>query len=121
MLGPPAGGGGIEVSLASFTAAQPTGQARREQAAAIAGGEYPGYRLTAIEPAEFRGRAAAAWRFTWRSGVLSRTTVLTLLVTLPTAAGAQPYTLSVSAPSLAFPAARKVFDTALTTFRPLPG
>ena len=120
-LGPPAGGGGIEVSLAPFTAAQPIGQARQEQAAAILGGQYPGYRRTAIEPTEFRGRAAAAWRFTWRSGALSRTTVLTLLVTLPAAAGAQPYTLSVSAPTLTFPDARKVFDTALTTFRPLPG
>jgi hypothetical protein len=120
-LEPPAGGGGIEVSLAPFTAVQPTGQARQEQAAAIAGGQYPGYRLTAIEPAEFRGRAAAAWRFTWRSGALSRTTVLTLLVTLPTSAGPQPYALSVSAPTLYFPAARKVFDTAVTTFRPLPG
>ena len=64
--------------------------------------------------------AAAAWRFTWRSGAVSRTTVLTVLVTLPTPAGAQPYALSVSAPTLHFPAARKVFDTALTTFRPLP-
>jgi hypothetical protein len=27
----------------------------------------------------------------------------------------------VSAPSRDFPAARKIFDTALTTFRPLPG
>jgi eukaryotic-like serine/threonine-protein kinase len=120
-LEPPAGGGGIEVSLAPFTAAQPTGQARQDQAAAILGGQYPGYRLTAIEPAEFRGRGAAAWRFTWRSGVVSRTTVLTLLVTLSTSAGAQPYALSVSAPTLYFPAARKVFNTALTTFRPLPG
>ena len=120
-LEPPAGGGGIEVSLAPFMAAQPIGQARQEQAAAILGGQYPGYRRTAIEPTEFRGRAAAAWRFTWRSGALSHTTVLTLLVTLPTAAGDQPYALSVSAPTLYFPAARKIFDTALTTFRPLPG
>jgi hypothetical protein len=47
--------------------------------------------------------------------------VLALLVTLPTSAGAQPYALSVSAPTLHFPAARKVFDTALATFRPVPG
>ena len=111
----------IKLSLAPFTAAQPTAQARQEQAAAIAAGRYPGYRRTAIEPSEFRGRAAAAWRFTWRSGAVSRTTVLALLVTLPASAGAQPYALSVSAPTLHFPAARKVFDTALTTFRPVPG
>jgi eukaryotic-like serine/threonine-protein kinase len=120
-LEPPAGGEGIEVSLAPFTAAQPAAQARREQAAAIAAGQYPGYRRTAIEATEFRGRAAAAWRFTWRSGAIARTTVLTVLVTLPTPAGAQPYALSVAAPTLRFPAARKVYDTALTTFRPLPG
>jgi protein kinase-like protein len=116
-----AGGEGIEVSLAPFAAAQPAAQARVEQAAAITAGQYPGYHRTAIEPAKFRGRIAAAWRFTWRSGTLSRTTVLTVLVTLPTPAGAQPYALSVSAPTLRFPAARRVFDTALPTFRPLPG
>ncbi|HMH90714.1 MAG TPA: serine/threonine-protein kinase [Streptosporangiaceae bacterium] len=120
-LEPPAGGEGIEVSLAPFTAAQPTAQARQEQAAAITAGQYPGYRRTAIEPTKFRGQAAAAWRFTWRSGTLSRTTVLAVLVTLPTSAGAQPYALSVAAPTLHFPAARRVYDTALTTFRPLPG
>jgi serine/threonine protein kinase len=120
-LQPPAGGADITISLAPFTAAQPAAQARQEQAAAIAAGQYPGYRRTAIEATEFRGRGAAAWRFTWRSGALSRTTVLTLLVTLPTSAGAEPYALSVSAPTLHFPAARKAFDTALTTFRPLAG
>ena len=120
-LEPPGGGEVIKLSLAPSTAAQPTAQARQEQAAAIAAGRYPGYRRTAIEPSEFRGRAAAAWRFTWRSGAVSRTTVLALLVTLPTSAGAQPYALSVSAPTLHFPAARKVFDTALVTFRPVPG
>jgi hypothetical protein len=120
-LEPPGGGAGIEVSLAPFTAAQPATEARQEQAAAIAAGQYPGYRRTAIEPTKFRGQAAAAWRFTWRPGTLARTTVLRVLVTLPTPAGAQPYALTVSAPALHFPAARKVFDTALTTFRPLPG
>ncbi|HEY6479991.1 MAG TPA: hypothetical protein VIZ00_08175, partial [Streptosporangiaceae bacterium] len=120
-LEPPGGGAGIEVSLAPFTAAQPATEARQEQAAAIAAGQYPGYRRTAIEPTKFRGQAAAAWRFTWRSGTLARTTVLSVLVTLPTSAGAQPYALTVAAPTLDFPAARKVFDTALTTFRPLPG
>jgi hypothetical protein len=120
-LQPPDGDAGIEISLAPFAAAAPVAQARQEQAAAIASGQYPGYRLTAIEATVFRGRAAAAWRFTWRSGTLSRTTVLTLLVTMPTSAGPQPYAVSVSAPSRDFPAARKIFDTALTTFRPLAG
>jgi hypothetical protein len=120
-LEPPGGSAAIRVSLAPFAAAQPVAQARQEQAAAVAGGQYPGYRLAAIEPETFQGRPAAAWRFTWRSGALARTTVLTVLATLPGAGGTQPYALSVSAPSLHFPAARKVFDTALTTFRPLPG
>jgi hypothetical protein len=60
-------------------------------------------------------------RFTWRPPGAARATRLTVLATLPTAAGAQPYALSVSAPNLYFPAARQVFDTALSTFRPLPG
>ncbi|HEX5289934.1 MAG TPA: hypothetical protein VFX25_13775, partial [Streptosporangiaceae bacterium] len=120
-LEPAGGGAGIEVSVAPFTAAQPAAQARQEQAAAIAAGQYPGYRRTAIEPTRFRGRPAAAWRFTWRSGALARTTVLSLLVTLPTSAGSQPYAVTVSAPTPHFPAARKAFNTALTTFRPLPG
>ena len=120
-LEPPGGGGGIEVSTTALAAAQPVAQAQREQAATIASGQYPGYRPAAIAPVTFRGRPAAAWRFTWRPGTAARTTVLTVLVTLPTSAGAQPYALRVSAPALYFPAARKVFSAALATFAPVPG
>ena len=119
-LEPPSGVGSIEVSAAPFAAAQPMTQAEREQAAAIAGRQYPGYRLYALVPTTFHGSASAAWRFSWRLGA-TRTSVLTILSALPTSAGTQPYTMRVSAPSPYFAAAREVFYTALRTFRPLPG
>jgi hypothetical protein len=122
-LGPVVGGARIDVILDPFTAATPTGQAEADQAAALANGTFPGYRREAITPAVFRGGPAAQWRFTWHppTAGLARATTLALLVTLPTAAGPQAYTMSVTAPSLVFPAFRLVYETALATFRPLPG
>ncbi|HEY5360176.1 MAG TPA: protein kinase [Streptosporangiaceae bacterium] len=110
----------LEVSLSPFAYARPVTQARYEQAAALARRAYPGYRLVAIQPGQFAGAAAASWRFSWKPAGAPRTTVLAVLVTLPTSAGSQPYELSMSAPSAYFAAARLVFYQALSTFRPLP-
>jgi Protein kinase domain len=119
---PPADGARIDVILDPFIAATPAGQAEADQAAALAAGTFPGYRLDSITPAQFRGAPAAQWRFTWRpAGGLVRATTMSLLATLPTAAGSQAYTISVTAPDLDFPAFRLVYETALATFRPLPG
>ncbi len=122
-LAPAVGGARIDVILDPFIAPTPTRQAEVDQAAALADGTFPGYHLEAITPAVFRGVPAAQWRFTWHppTAGLTRATTLGLLVTLPTAAGRQAYTMTVTAPSLVFPAFRLVFETALATFRPLPG
>jgi tRNA A-37 threonylcarbamoyl transferase component Bud32 len=119
-LDPPGGRAQIEISLNPFSYERPVREARDQQAAALAADKYPGYRKIAIEPADFLGTAAASWRFSWKPASTARTTVLAILVTLPTSAGDQPYALSVSAPSASFAAARPVFEKALSTFRPLP-
>jgi hypothetical protein len=119
-LDPPAGRAQIEISLSPFRYERPVREARDQQAAALAAEEYPGYRKVAIEPADFRGTAAASWRFSWKPAGQARTAVLAILVTLPTSAGSQPYALSVSAPSASFAAAKSVFERTLSTFQPLP-
>jgi hypothetical protein len=119
-LDPPTGSADFEISLSPFTYDRPVREARYQQATAVAAGEYPGYSPVAIQPADFRGAAAAAWRFSWTQASAGRTAVLTILVTLPTSAGSQPYALSVSAPPEYFAAARAAFGKSLSTFRPLP-
>jgi|SRR5450755_2101334 tRNA A-37 threonylcarbamoyl transferase component Bud32 len=121
-LAPPASRAVVEISLSPFSNSRPVAEARYQQATALAAHEYPGYRLAAIRPTEFMGAAAASRRFSWKPADAARTTVLAILVTLPTSAGSQPYALSVSAPSAYFAAAKLVFETALSTFQPLaPG
>lgn len=119
-LDPPTGRAQIEISLSPFTYERPVREARDQQATAVAADEYPGYRKIAIEAADFRGAAAASWRFSWKPAGTARISVLAILVTLPTSAGSQPYALSVSAPSAGFAAAKSVFAKTLSTFRPLP-
>jgi serine/threonine protein kinase len=115
----PAGNTYIEVNLAPFSYPRPLREAQFLQAEAIQQNEYPGYQVVAISPAAFRNVPAATWRFNWRQHSLGHVAVLELLFSLKTAAGPQDYALSVSAPALAFPAARGVFDEALHTFRRL--
>jgi serine/threonine protein kinase len=119
-LDPPAGRAQIEISLSPFRYERPVREARDQQAAALAADEYPGYRKVAIEAADFRGTAAASWRFNWKPPGQARTAVLAILVDLPTSAGSQPYALSVSAPSASFAAAKSVFARTLSTFQALP-
>jgi eukaryotic-like serine/threonine-protein kinase len=110
----------LEVSMSPFTYHPPGREAHARQAAALAAHEYPGYRRAWIRPAEFQEAAAATWRFSWKPAGRPRTAVLMLLVTLPTSAGPQSYTLTVSAPAASFAAAKSAFGQALVTFRPFP-
>lgn len=118
-LRPPAGNAYIAISLASFTYARPLRQAAFLQAQAIQHGTHPGYRLIAIKPGTLLGAPDAAWRFSWQAGGAARSGALEVLVSIDTAAGTQPYTLAVSAPSDTFPAAEAVFGDVMQTFRPL--
>jgi tRNA A-37 threonylcarbamoyl transferase component Bud32 len=119
-LEPAAGRAYLEVSLSPFAYPGPVAEARYQQATALAAHEYPGYRGAVIQPTEFMGASAASWRYSWKAAGAARTSVLAILVTLPTSAGSQPYALRVSAPSAYFAAARVDFEKALPTFRPLP-
>lgn len=53
-------------------------------------------------------------------GGAGRMDVLKLLTTVTTAAGTQPYVLTVSGSPAGFPAAAEIFRRALQTFQPLP-
>ncbi len=116
-LAPPAGGAYLEVNLAAFTHPYPVGEARYQEAQAIAQDSYPGYRRLLLRPAGFRNAPAASWRFRWHQHGAGRTDVAELLFTLQGPAGLQSYAVSVSAPAAGFGAADTVFRTALATFR----
>jgi len=118
-LRPAAGNAYIEISLASFGYLRPLRETAFLQAQAIQQGTYPGYRLAAIKPGTLLGTPDAVWRFSWQGGGAARTGVLEVLASIDTAAGTQPYTLAVSAPSDAFPAAEAAFRDVMQTFRPL--
>jgi len=115
----PAGRAYIEVSLARFTYRSALREVRFLQAQALEKARYPGYRLIAIGALTFRCAHAAALRFGWDQRGVGRVDVLELLLPGNTLAGAQPYVLSVSAPSAGFPVALAIFRQALQTFRPL--
>jgi eukaryotic-like serine/threonine-protein kinase len=87
----------------------------------------PGYKLLTLAAVGFKSiggfeaASAAELKFKWTKPVLGSVTELVVVVTLPTKAGAQPYTFTLWAPSASFSLANGVFQTAMTTFRPLPG
>jgi hypothetical protein len=116
----PGGGASIAISMSPFTYQQPGHEAHYRQAQAIAAHQYPGYRRGGIRAAKFQGVPAATWQYSWKPGGGVRTAVLSLLVMLPTSAGSQSYTLTVSSPAASFAAARSAFGQALLTFAPLP-
>ena len=107
----------IEVSLAPFRYTQPLREAEFRQAQAIR--HDPGYHLAAMRTGTFLGGADAVWEFSRRDAG-TKVSVEELLVTVDTTAGAQPYALTVSAPSASFGPALAVFRQALATFQPVP-
>jgi hypothetical protein len=107
----------IEVSLAPFRYTRPLREAEFRQDQAIR--RDPGYRLAAMRTGTFLGGADAVWEFS-RQDAGTRVSVEELLVTVDTAAGAQPYALTVSAPSASFGPVLAVFRQALATFQPVP-
>jgi eukaryotic-like serine/threonine-protein kinase len=113
----PVGSASIEINLATFAYAKPLHEAQYLNKTAATDGQYPGYQLTAITPVTYRDAPAATWRFTWKQGLLGRVTVLEYLFGRGTPAGRQDYALSVSAPTLQFPAANVIFDVILTSFQ----
>jgi eukaryotic-like serine/threonine-protein kinase len=111
----------LMVDMAPFAVAGPVGEARRLQAAAIAHHKFRNYHLISITHRAFHGWPAATWSFWWKPVSSARIQVTKLIFTARTAAGPQPYVLSMSAPVPHLAAATKVFSVAKRTFRPLPG
>jgi eukaryotic-like serine/threonine-protein kinase len=116
-LDAPLGSASIEINLATFAYANPLREAQYLNQTAAADGQYAGYQLTAISPVIYRDAPAATWRFTWKPGLLGRVTRLEYLFGRATPAGRQDYALSVSAPTLQFPAANVIFGVILASFQ----
>jgi eukaryotic-like serine/threonine-protein kinase len=114
----------LTVSLAPWTYAGPLAQAQyleRKYAKAD-----KGYKALTLGPigfkavGGFKAASAAELKFRWTKTSVGTVTEMVVLVTLTTKSGAQPYTFTLWAPSATFGLANGVFQTAMTTFRPLP-
>lgn len=114
----------LTVNLASWTYAGPLAQAQYLQAKyAKADKGYKELALGAIgfkAVGGFKSASAAEIKFRWDKTSVGTVTQLIVLVTLTTKSGAQPYMFSLWAPTATFSVANSVFETAMTTFRPLP-
>jgi serine/threonine protein kinase len=113
------------VNLAPWTYSAPLTQAQYLQRKYAA--SEPGYKLLTLGSIGFKtvggfeAAPAAELKFKWTKPVLGSVTELVVVVTLATKSGAQPYTFTLWAPSGTFSLANSTFQTAMTTFRPLPG
>jgi tRNA A-37 threonylcarbamoyl transferase component Bud32 len=120
----PASNFALTVSLAPWKYAGPLTQAQYLQARyAKTDKGYKELTLGAVgfkAIGGFQAAPAAELKFRWTKLSGGSVTELIVLVTLTTKAGAQPYAIAVSAPAATFSVADGVFETAMTTFRPLP-
>jgi hypothetical protein len=116
----------LNVSLSYWLYAKPLREAQYLQTQA-AGSHKHGYRELALsavgfeQVGGFRAAQAAELKYTWTNPSLGSFTEMVILVTLPTKSGDQPYEFALWAPAATFPAANSVLQTAMPTFRPLPG
>jgi hypothetical protein len=112
------------VNLAAWTYSSPLTQAQYLQAKyAKADSGYKELALGSIgfkAVGGFKAAPAAEVKFRWTKTIVGSVTQLVVLVSLTTKSGVQPYTLTLWAPSATFSVANGVFETAMTTFRPLP-
>jgi tRNA A-37 threonylcarbamoyl transferase component Bud32 len=121
VIKPLLGNSKLMVDMASFAVAGPVREARRLQSAAVAHHRFRNYHLVSISRRTFHGWPAATWTFWWKPASGARIDVTKIVFTAQTAAGPQPYVLSMSAPAPHVGAADKVFTVAKRTFKPLPG
>jgi hypothetical protein len=118
---PTSGAGKLAVDLSQWAVPGAVKEARKLQAAAIANGNYPHYRLISLNGARFHGWPAARWIFRWRPpGSVHPAQVTDLLFTVQTYEGPQEYILTVSAPLPKASLADDIFTVAKQTFRALP-
>jgi hypothetical protein len=119
LLRPPSGYRFVEADLSPFAYAGALAEAKYLQAQAKLLHLYPNYAKIWIKPIDFRGYAAASWKFSWQEAGVGKIVVLEILVTLNTKVGAQSYALSVSSPLPKFPDTVLLFREMLPTFHPL--
>ena len=120
----PAASAHLIVSVAPWTYASPLAEAaylQRKDSAAD--NDYTRLSLNSAGFAAiggFRPAPAAELRFRWHEPGAGSVTELVVLVSLPTASGAQAYAITLWASSAGFGAQASMLTTALGTFRPLP-
>ena len=120
----PAASAHLIVSVAPWTYARPLAEAaylQRKDSAAD--NDYTRLSLNSAGFAAiggFRPAPAAELRFRWHKPGAGSVTELVVLVSLPTASGAQAYAITLWASSAGFGAQASMLTTALGTFRPLP-
>jgi hypothetical protein len=119
ILRPPSGYRLVEADLSPFAYAGAVAEAKYLQAEAKLVHQYPHYAKIWIKPFDFRGYAAASWKFSWQDSGVGKIVVLEFLVTLNTKVGPQAYALSVSSPQPNFAATVVLFKEMLKTFHPL--
>jgi hypothetical protein len=118
---PLSGSARLRISLTPFAVPGPVREARHLQAEAIAAHRYPHYHLLSILAFTFHGHPAATWQFWWRPNAsLVRINVAKVIFRAGSAAGHQPYVLSMSAPATRAGWASSIFRVAMRTFTPLP-
>ena len=113
----PAGRVSILVTPMAADGVTAAGQLRRQLAAALQQGRFPGYELVGGRPFTFQGGAGAAWQFTWQPPGGGRMEALEIGFRITTGAGRQAYLVRESAPVAGWAAAQPVFRDALSTFR----
>lgn len=116
----------LAVNLSYWLFAKPLRQAQYVESKAVVAHPYD-FRVLVLQAVSFqsiggyRTAAAAELKYSWKNIAGKSFTEEVILVTLPTSAGGQPYQFSLWASSGAFGPAYGVVQSALPTFRPLPG
>ncbi len=113
----PAGRVSILVTPMAAGGVTAAGPLRRQLAAALKQGRFPGYQLVGGRPFTFQGGAGAAWQFTWQPASGGQMEALEIAFRITTVAGRQAYLVRESAPVTGWVAAQPVFRNALSTFR----
>jgi eukaryotic-like serine/threonine-protein kinase len=116
---PPLGGGRLEVNMAAFAAPGPFKEAKYLQAKAIAHHRYRRYHLVSLLAHRFHDWPAAWWTFWWKPLNRPRRDVTAIIFIAQTAAGPQPYILSMSSPAAQAAYASHVMRIAMRTFSPV--
>jgi hypothetical protein len=110
----------LQVDLTPHTYSSMLTEARYVAARSLQENLFPGYADQTIRPATIRGRAGAAWGFTWQDSGVGQLRALDLMYIAKTKAGTQSFALYMSSPAASFDSNLATFTEEVRTFRPVP-